>query len=745
MQLSLLRVAALAVLVLKTSVLWAEEPVADPSFAWSDTLKTVDIKGYRERGREWLREVESVQLMAGKKTEKIRLDDQLVNTVQNQSRQLFGKTPGLSVWESEGSGMQIGVASRGLSPNRSWEFNVRQNGVDIAADPYGYPEAYYNPPAEAVESITLVRGAAGLQFGPQFGGLLDYRIRQAPADRKLSVESRQSLGSYGLWSSYNAVGGTVGDFSYYAFYHHRQGNGWRKHSEYRSDVLYASLGYRIHDKLRSDFSVTRSTNRLQQAGGLTDAQFAADARQSQRSRNWFSAPWNVFTGSLEYKPDTQTTILVSANGLLAERNSVGFTQAVTVPDTINSATGAYAARQVDRDFYTNYGMEVRALRRYRLLGGRHALAMGVRYFHGETRRDQRGQGTTGTGADFAITNANGQFPRALAFNNADQAAYAENLFHLTRRWSVSPGLRLERIRSAGEGRYAFNPDGSESRLPATTRTRHFLLAGVGSEYKLAHDWSAYGNWSQAYRPVLFSDLSPPATTDVIDPDLRDARGFNAELGIRGKWLDRLRVDASVFHMKYGDRIGNLARTNPDGSSYLYRTNLGTSLHRGLEAYVEVNPLRFLNHRTRVELTLWNSLALMKATYGDFPLASPVNGTSNLDGKRVEYAPALIHRCGASFLLGDFRAELQYSYTGKVYADAGNTEMPTANGQAGVIPAWTVWDASAGYTYKERYELKVNLSNLFDDRYFTRRSGGYPGPGLLPGEARTLIVTVGMKL
>lgn len=89
--------------------------------------------------------------------------------------------------------------------------------------------------------------------------------------------------------------------------------------------------------------------------------------------------------------------------------------------------------------------------------------------------------------------------------------------------------------------------------------------------------------------------------------------------------------------------------------------------------------------------------------------------------------------------------MQYSYTGKVYADAGNTELPNANGQAGVIPAWTVWDASAGYTWKERYELKVNLSNLFDDRYFTRRSGGYPGPGLLPGEARTLIVTVGMKL
>jgi Fe(3+) dicitrate transport protein len=30
---------------------------------------------------------------------------------------------------------------------------------------------------------------------------------------------------------------------------------------------------------------------------------------------------------------------------------------------------------------------------------------------------------------------------------------------------------------------------------------------------------------------LFSDL-PPAVTDVIDPNLKDASGFNADLGFR---------------------------------------------------------------------------------------------------------------------------------------------------------------------------------------------------------------------
>ncbi|MFM7757614.1 MAG: hypothetical protein ACKO6J_01660 [Crocinitomicaceae bacterium] len=44
----------------------------------------------------------------------------------------MGKVPGISIWENDGSGIQTSVAARGLSPNRSWEFNVRMNGWDIS-------------------------------------------------------------------------------------------------------------------------------------------------------------------------------------------------------------------------------------------------------------------------------------------------------------------------------------------------------------------------------------------------------------------------------------------------------------------------------------------------------------------------------------------------------------------------------------------------------------------------------------
>ena len=82
------------------------------------------------RGNETLSETKDYSIFAGKKNEVIKLDNINANLAMNNSRQIFGRTPGISVWENDGSGIQLGVASRGLSPNRSWEFNVRMNGYD---------------------------------------------------------------------------------------------------------------------------------------------------------------------------------------------------------------------------------------------------------------------------------------------------------------------------------------------------------------------------------------------------------------------------------------------------------------------------------------------------------------------------------------------------------------------------------------------------------------------------------------
>jgi len=712
-------------------------------------LTIVAAKGLPER--ETLPEVGTTAIYAGKKTDVINLAALDANLVTNNSRQVFSKTPGVMVWESDGSGMQVGVSVRGLSPNRSWEFNVRQNGTDISSDPFGYPEAYYNPPMEAVERIELVRGGASLQYGPQFGGLLNYVLKGAATDRAIRFESQQTGGSYGLFSTYNRVSGTVGRLQYNSYVHYRRADGWRANSRYGIFNGYASVSYAFTNRLRVGVEVSQLYNESQQPGGLTDAQFQQDARQSSRARNWFSTPWTVPTLTAEYVFTDKTRLTAIVHGLVGQRNSIGFTQAITTAD-VPTATGQLANRQIDRDHYRNWGSELRLLSRYQLFGNEHTLATGLKYFNGYTHRQQQGRGDTGS--DFNLDLQTSLFPRELDLRVTNVAAFAENLFRLSPRWTLTPGLRVEMLDNDISGRLSLNANGSENRV-AQQSSRRFVLAGVGTEYKLTPTISVYGNASQAYRPVLFSDLTPAAVTDfLVDPNLRDARGYSVDAGVRGRVQNYLNFDVSYFFMNYNNRIGTLTLLNEAGRTYQFRTNIGRSVSQGVEAYVEFNPVVALAGRSRVgrvafgNVSLFTSLGFTDARYRDLRTASVSNGQvteGNLRDRYVENAPTFIGRFGLNYSLKKLTVTALMNRVGKAYSDATNTETASANAQTGVIPAYRVFDLSASWQIAQRYSLKGGVNNLTDERYFTRRAGGYPGPGILPADGRTVYVSVGIKL
>ena len=127
-------------------------------------------------------------------------------------RQVLAKVPGIHIWESDPSGIQIGIAARGLSPNRSWEFNVRQNGYDISADPFGYPEAYYNPQLQGVQRIEIVRGQVHCNTVHSLAGLVNYILRNgSEISKPFEFETQQTVGSNAMFNSYNAVGGKRGN------------------------------------------------------------------------------------------------------------------------------------------------------------------------------------------------------------------------------------------------------------------------------------------------------------------------------------------------------------------------------------------------------------------------------------------------------------------------------------------------------------------------------------------------------
>jgi Fe(3+) dicitrate transport protein len=704
---------------------------------WMESFEVMASRGMNGQGR--LPEVEDFRINAGRKSEVIRLGEIDANLAMNNSRQIFGRTPGISIWENDGSGIQLGVASRGLSPNRSWEFNVRMNGYDITPDPMGYPEAYFTPPMEVVENIEIIRGASSLQYGPQFGGLLNFVLRKPDPSTRFTAETINTVGSNGLFSSFNYIGGTEGKWDYTAYYQKRRGDGWRDNGFFNTDHAHLEVNYALSNRLKIGTEMTYMTTKSQQPGGLTDAQFAEDPSQSTRSRNWFSTPWFIPSLNADYIISPKTKLNFKAFGTIAERNSVGFVNAITVEDDLGN-------RQVDRDMYHTIGSELRLSTAYSLLGKEHNLVAGYRFYKGNIDRNQRGVGDAGSDMNFDLVESS--YPRDLDFVNTNHAVFVENMFNVTDKLLLTAGLRVEHISSTMEGILNTVNDVPQLLTPEN-RTRNFALLGFGAEYHLTKTTELYTNFSQAYRPVLISDLTPPATTDLIDPNLKDASGYNFDFGYRGNIGSFLNFDASFFYLNYTDRIGTITQTAADGTRFQFRTNLGTSVSQGVEAFVEFDPITaFIGNSTVGYIHLFASLAYVNAEYQDFERTTVSDGEiviSNLAGNQVENAPRKINRYGATYRFKDFSMTWQLSDIGEAFADATNSVEPNAAATSGLIPSYRVQDLSAGYTYKKKYSIKSGVNNLTNASYFTRRAGGYPGPGIMPADGRTFYLTFGVKI
>lgn len=697
-------------------------------------LPDITVVGRNSRSDyQQMPEVVGTSIYAGKKNALIVLDNVQGNVVTNTMRQVLAKVPGIHVWESDPSGIQIGIAARGLSPNRSWEFNIRQNGYDIAADPFGYPEAYYNPQLQAVQRIEVVRGQGSLQYGPQFGGLVNYILRNgSEINKKIEFETQQTIGSNAMFNSFNAIGGKTKKWHYYSFFDHRNGDGWRNNSRYYTNAAFGTATYQLSPKIKLTAEVMHSHIRSQQPGGLTDIQLEQNPQQSFRSRNWFDISWTTPAFILNYQLSEKARWNTKLFATIGNRNSVGFLQTITVKDSINPATGQYNNRTVQADKYRNFGLESRFLADYNFWGMKNTLSTGIRLYTGTTFRQADGKGTTGSDYDMSVI---GNYPRDIEFESANAAFFTENIFRITDKLLIIPGIRFEWLKGTASGRNGFASNGSEVLLQNITRSRSFILAGIGTEYHIGNT-KLYANFSQAYRPIQFANLQAPPTTDVVDQKLKDSKGYNIDLGYRGKLKNYLQFDVSVFYLQYNNRIGTV--TVAGTPSYRLITNVGNSTGKGFEGYAEFNPWRAFVKDTKGDIILFGSYGYTDATY------STSHKDAATKGKRVENAPMNIFRGGITAGYRSLMVTAQLSYVDEMYSDANNTEMPSANGNNGLIPSYAITDITAVYKFNKTVTLKAGINNLADKTYFTRRAGGYPGPGALPADGRTFFLSIGAK-
>ena len=685
-----------------------------------------------------LRDIEETAIYAGKKTEVISIEKLTANKATNNARQIFAQVVGLTINESSDGGLQLSIGGRGLDPNRTANFNTRQNDYDISADVLGYPESYYATPTEALNEIQVVRGAASLQYGTQFGGLVNFKIKK-PTSKPFEIVSRNTIGSFKLFTNFTSISGTNNKLSYYTFYNFKKGDGFRPNSKFESKNYFANLNYNFNDKNSLHFDYTHYSYLAQQAGGLTDEMFKENPLQSNRTRNWFAVNWNLFALRFKHKFDNNADFSLQLFGLDASRKAVGFRKnRVTDIDEVG----------LERDLiigeFTNWGTEARFLKRYKINENSSAFLIGAKYYQAENSGIQNA-GSSGSDPNFEI--ASDEFPLSqnqseYKYPNLNFAIFGENIFKLSQKFSITPGFRFENIKTQASGYFRkINLDNANNILldvkinEDIVKNRNLFLLGIGLSYKPKNKIEFYGNLSQNYRSVTFNDIRTANPSFEVVANISDEKGFTSDIGFRGQIGDKFTFDTNIFGLYYDDKIGEFETTNLSKQIIRRRGNLGTAVTFGFETMFDWSLNKtFFKENEDFNWNVFSNISITDSEYLKSEIAS-------VKGNKVEFVPLFNIKTGTGIGYKNFITSLQFTYLSSQFSSANLADRNNVNnGVSGQIPAYYVADFSASYKFKY-FKLESGITNFTNNSYFTRRATGYPGPGIIPSDSRTFYITL----
>ena len=716
-------------------------------------LEEFEIIDQNEFNIRKLRAIEGVMITQGKKTEAINVENTDANKATNQSRQIYAKIPGLNIWESDGAGIQLGLGGRGLNPSRTSNFNTRQNGYDISADALGYPESYYTPPSEAVDEIQLIRGAASLQFGPQFGGLVNFKLKEGHPNKKIEAVIRNTIGSYGLNNTFLSIGGTSKNWSYYGYGNYKFGDDFRANSSFDVKSGYVKVNNKINNQSSLSIEFTKMYYLAQQPGGLTDKQFKLKPDTSVRERNWFEVDWNLCAIQYDLELNSNTKFNSRTFGLIASRKAVGNLDKPFYIDFMQD-------RNIISGEFNNIGNESRLIHLYEFSNNPSAFLIGARIYKGFNNNIQANGNNLST-PDFNFTedviNMNDSSLSEATnykFPSLNIALFGENIFNINNKLSVTPGFRYEYISTSSDGIFRRQElDNANNILFDTVfreknnQSRDFTILGIGINYKLKEKIEVYSNFSQNYRSINFSDMQITNPNFQINPELKDERGYNFDLGIRGSKSNKLYFDASLYYLFYNNRIGTVWVTQNNISNFnnlpqttapyfQLRTNVSQSRTMGYEMMIETDWWKILiNENSNSKLSTFINFSFNDAKYID-------SDEPAYNNKKVELVPPISIKSGLSIGNEKYSLSYQFSYTKEHFSDATNSESHP-HGIVGLIPTYYIMDFSGKVSIK-KMQMEFGINNITNINYFTRRATGYPGPGIIPSMPRNFYLCIQIK-
>jgi iron complex outermembrane receptor protein len=199
-------------------------------------------------------------------------------------------------------------------------------------------------------------------------------------------------------------------------------------------------------------------------------------------------------------------------------------------------------------------------------------------------------------------------------------------------------------------------------------------------WRFSDEAMVYGLYSAGFRAGGF--IGRPSTVYAAVTPYDPEKVDNFELGWKTEWFDnRLRVNGSVYYMKYKDKQEEFSVSVPGGTGQQSLVlNTSSAVIKGLEIDALAIPVE--------GLTLRATLGLMDAKYKKFILSSPEFDDADFSDRKLRRAP-------------DYTATLGFTY-----------EWPMFGGTAWVSADWHLI-APYELTFDNSPQSRVRSQNIVD--------------------------------
>lgn len=360
-------------------------------------------------------------------------------------------------------------------------------------------------------------------------------------------------------------------------------------------------------------------------------------------------------------------------------DAYGLIGSYTADSFVVSALSSYQDRDLDRviqgyispETQTQFSQELRIASRPDA-GGRFAYTAGLFYQHTDFERRTPQFGQT-----------------AQQTQNA-YAAFGELTWHITDRLDLTPGLRVDLIRTEAQatGPIRFDVDRDDTALTPK----------IALGYQLTPETRVYALYSSGFKPGGFT-----RTVSAYNASFQygSADTDNFEAGVKSRlWGGRVEVAAAGYYA-YTRDYQNFAGSQP----FQYLQNVGDVESYGFDAKVTAYPVD--------RLAITATLGLNHARFRNY--RDPTGAGQDLSGNRPAYAPPVTAGLdvGYSFRLpreaGEVTPRIGLTYVGRIYFDDANTVS-----QGG----YTLVDASVGWAITPTLRADIFGTNLTNKRYAT---------------------------